>query len=124
MTYFPGEYPSYRSTILADDSQSESTRRSSMLGNVASFDRLRGPGYVQDDVWCLVNVDPAAQTLRRYIGGNGFGDGDPAFCSLVKKYYIASNVDEFRRPRKLRERLTATEGSVTYISCLMTYIST
>ena len=70
------------------------------------------PGFVHDDVWCLLNVDPAVEALRLFVGGDGRGDGDPAFKILVQQAYVTSNMDEFRRPAKLRERLTETEGPV------------
>ena len=74
--------------------------------------RHKAPGFVRDDVWCLLNVDPAVEALRVYIGGDGRGDGDPEFRLLLQQAYVASNIDEFRRPLKLRERLTETEGPV------------
>jgi len=52
------------------------------------------------------------EALRIYIGGDGRGDGDPAFKPFLQEAYVASNVDEFRRPLKLRERLIETEGPV------------
>ena len=89
----------------------DTVRRSFKLGS-AKDDRCKSPGYVSDDVWCHVNTNRAAEKLRQYIGGGGFGKGDPDFSALVASTYSSSNIDEIRRPAKLRERLTATEGPV------------
>lgn len=78
------------------------------------INRQKAPGFVRDGIWCLLNVDPAVEALRIYIGGDGRGDGDPAFKPFLQEAYVASNVDEFRRPLKLRERLIETEGPVRH----------
>ena len=90
-------------------------RRSFDFDSFGRHDRAEDPGYVHDDIWCLVNIEPAVETLRRHIGGDGRGDGDALLLVLLQQAYVASNVDEFRRPPKLRERLTEIKGPVTSV---------
>ena len=114
-TWFTGELSPCRSPPITSsiaDCQHATTYRIGDFGGFAELDRHKAPGYVRDSVWCLLNVDPAAEALRLYVGGDGRGEGDPAFKVLLQEAYVASNVDEFRRPLKLRERLKETEGPV------------
>jgi len=89
-----------------------STCRIGEFKGFADLDRTKAPGFVHDNIWFLLNVDPAVEALRLYIGGEGRGNGNSAFRVLMQQAYVASNVDEFRRPIKLRERLIETEGPV------------
>ena len=102
------------STITSDDCQQAAICRNIDTDAFGCHDDCtRDPGYVHDNIWSRVNVKPAVETLRRHIGGDGRGDGDPLIFVLLRHAYVASDIDEFRRPLKLRERLKETEGSVT-----------
>lgn len=90
--------------------RTETWRLPIMWTDCVGLDIAKHPGFVDESVWYALSQDGAVVAMRAYVGGGGRGPGDANFLSLLTHTYSSSNIDEFRKPPKLRENLTQVSG--------------